>query len=204
MSLLQRAWSGLRAEVVLQEFDEILWGEGQYSETALEVNNFSYYPAEGGFTYFSVLYCFSITPNFYASVKYHPRKNNHSTTLNTQWQHYNIDQPPLITTLQTSQVWQENAFYQSVDTQYIVFKLLSVQSPHHGFCYFSCDLDLTDLWLAVPAEILMGLTCIFLPSFLRDSLVATTPLTTAASQPATFPGRKLRLFKCLAIQQPSI
>lgn len=31
-------------------------------------------------------------------------KKNYSTTLNIQWQHYNIYQPPLKTTLQTSQV----------------------------------------------------------------------------------------------------
>lgn len=104
MSLLQKAWSGLRVEVAFQEFDETLQGKGQYTETALEVNHFYHYPAGGGFTYVSVLYCFCITPNFYTSVKYYPRKKNYSTTLNIQWQYYNIYQPPLLTTLQTSQV----------------------------------------------------------------------------------------------------
>lgn len=55
-------------------------------------------------------------------------KKNYSTTPNIQWQYYNIYQPPLLKTLQTSQVWQENAFHQSVDT-HCIFSICYQSSP---------------------------------------------------------------------------
>lgn len=157
MSLLQKAWSGLRVEIAFQEFDETLQGKGQYSETALEVNNFYYYPAGGGFTYVSVLYCFCTTPNFYTSVKFHPRKKNHSTTLNIQWQHYISH---LLKQCYKPLKFDRKMLSINLLTLIILFSNCYQSSPPSSSLLFFLWLNPTDSWLGVPTEILTALSCV--------------------------------------------
>lgn len=155
-------------EVVFQEFDATLQRKGQYSETALEVNNFYYYPA------LLMLVCYTAFVSLPIStrIKYHPRKKNHSTTLNIQCQHsisatfYNNikNHSTLIGKCFPSICWQSLYCFQTV---------ISPVPPPWFLLFF--------LWLR--SNILMvgsahrnpkALRWSFLPSFLRASLVATT------------------------------